>query len=174
MDKKREVDPKMPYSLVITDVDGVLTDGCFFYDSHGKQYKKFGPHDADGVKFFRKMGVEVIAISADKRGFPITSKRLADMGVELFLVSEKDRLSFVEKKLRKERVAFVGDGYFDIPSLKAAAVGYAPSSALKVVQDNADCVLPVSGGHGVLLSVFEHFLCLFDGAMFNSYKKGVL
>jgi YrbI family 3-deoxy-D-manno-octulosonate 8-phosphate phosphatase len=155
-------------------VDGVLTDGRYLYDLNGKQYKQFGPHDADAVKFFREMDVEVYAISADKRGFAITLKRLEDMDVEIAYVSEETRLTYIQEKASKGRVAFVGDGYFDIPALKAACIGYAPNNALTVVKNNADVVLPVSGGEGVLLSVFEHFLSLYDQELFDKYSKGEL
>ena len=34
----------------VVDVDGVLTDGGFYYDEAGKRYKRFGPDDADALK----------------------------------------------------------------------------------------------------------------------------
>ena len=34
----------------VLDVDGVLTDGTFYYSEKGKIMKKFGPHDSDGLK----------------------------------------------------------------------------------------------------------------------------
>ena len=40
------------YNFVL-DVDGVMTTGQFLYDSKGKAYKIFGPHDADGLKLIR-------------------------------------------------------------------------------------------------------------------------
>lgn len=163
-----------PYELIITDVDGILTNGRYLYDAHGKQYKEFGPHDADGVKFFRKFGVEVLAISADRRGYSITEKRLKDMGVPIALVGEKDRLSYVKKVSEAKRFAFVGDGYFDISSLLASTVGYAPTNALDVVKRHADVVLPVNGGEGVLLAAFEHFLSLYNVDIYNQFFNGDL
>jgi len=165
---------KVPYELIVTDVDGVLTNGRYLYDVYGKQYKEFGPHDADGVKFFRKFGVEVLAISADKRGFPITEKRLKDMGVPITLVSENDRLSYVNRISNSKRFAFIGDGYFDISSLLASTVGYAPSNALDVVKKHADVVLPICGGEGVLLAAFEHFLSIYDLDSYNQFINGGL
>ena len=93
---------------IVTDVDGVLTNGNFFYDEHGKKYKQFGPHDSDGIKLLKSVGVEVVAISADKRGFGITSKRLDDMGVDIFLVSEKERLNWFKLNSSSKFTGFVG------------------------------------------------------------------
>ena len=125
----------LPYEILVTDVDGVLTNGKYLYDSSGKCFKEFGAHDADGVNFFKSFGVDVVAISADKRGFKITEKRLGDMSVELHLVSETDRL-LVKSRTNGVEFAFVGDGYFDIPVLEAAKVGYTPDNAVELVKKN--------------------------------------
>ena len=40
----------------LLDVDGVLTDGTFYYNNKGKILKKFGAHDNDFFKFnFKKV-----------------------------------------------------------------------------------------------------------------------
>ena len=57
----------------ILDVDGVFTDGTFYYSKKGKIYKKFGPHDSDGIKIIKKH-FNTSLISADKRGFEISKK----------------------------------------------------------------------------------------------------
>lgn len=164
----------LPYKILITDVDGVLTDGKYHYSSDGKCFKEFGPHDADGVKFFKSFGVDVIAISADKRGFGITEKRISDMGMELHLVTERERLNFVKNISNSSDFAFVGDGYFDIPSLLASSVGYAPKNALDLVKRHADVVLSVNGGEGVLFAAFEHFLSIHDMNAHNQFINGDL
>jgi len=160
------------WDVLITDVDGVLTNGRFLYDEQGKRYKEFGPHDADAVKFFKRAGVSVFAISADKRGFAITERRLKDMGVTVELVSEKERLDWVLEKFDDKRVAFVGDGYFDIPVLRKVCCGYAPANALKIVKENADKVLTANGGEGVLLEVFEHYLLQASHERYFQFIKG--
>ena len=40
----------MKPKVFILDVDGVLTDGGFYYSSEGKVLKKFGPDDNDALK----------------------------------------------------------------------------------------------------------------------------
>jgi 3-deoxy-D-manno-octulosonate 8-phosphate phosphatase (KDO 8-P phosphatase) len=145
-------------SLIITDVDGVLTDGSFYYSEEGKVFKKFGPHDGDGVKIIRGLGVEIIAISADQRGFGISNKRLSDMKVELTLVSEAERFGFVAEKCKSDKVMFIGDGIFDAAALSVAHVGIAPSNAVKLAKDAADICLNSCGGSGVLLEISELLL----------------
>jgi len=143
---------------LVTDIDGVMTDGGFYYTEDGKVMKKFGPHDNDGIKMLREAGIEVYAITADKRGFPITKKRLDDMNVPLTLVTEKERLSYIEKTHGFEGTAFVGDGWHDAASLKACERGYAPEDATSAAIFHADHKVPMKGGTGVLLAVALHIL----------------
>ena len=56
----------------ITDVDGVLTDGSFYYNETGKVLKKFGAHNRDGFIIIKSLNIDICAIYADKRGFGIT------------------------------------------------------------------------------------------------------
>ena len=72
---------------VIFDVDGVFTDGTFFYDSHGKCFKRFGPHDSDGIKLLRSANFSIEAITADKRGFPISKARNDYNFSHIYLIS---------------------------------------------------------------------------------------
>ncbi len=86
----RRADP----SVFVLDVDGVMTTGQFLYSEHGKIYKVFGPHDADGLKMLRGR-LDIVFITADSRGLPITKKRIVDdMGYNLKLVPEEDREEF--------------------------------------------------------------------------------
>jgi len=138
---------------IVTDCDGVITDGGFFYSEEGKVYKKFGPHDADGIKMLRAKGIEVFAISGDKRGFPITKKRCDDMGIDLKLVTEAERLEYIHNTHGFKGTAFVGDGFYDAPVLKEVERGYAPADGTEQAKVAANVVTKASGGRGVLLEV---------------------
>ena len=136
----------------VFDVDGVFTDGGFFYSETGKVFKRFGPHDGDGIKFLRYLGISVYAITADERGLPITRARMFDMGVDVVLVSELCRASYFEKHFEAQSTAFVGDGIFDGEILKTVKFGIAPQNATNVAKRCADVITKRSGGDG---AVFE-------------------
>lgn len=137
---------------VIFDVDGVFTDGTFYYSTDGKIMKKFGAHDSDGIKILKEFGVTVLAISADKRGFDITKKRMTDLNVELTYVTERERFPYVQQKFNKETTAFMGDGLFDAPVLSFVKFGIAPANACSFAKKSADYVTESNGGSG---AVFE-------------------
>ena len=132
--------------LVVFDVDGVMTDGRFVYTAEGKVSKTFGPDDGDALKVLRRH-VDVAFVSADGRGFPITEKRIAvDMGHELALVSQGERLDWIAARAPLARVAYMGDSFTDIPVLKAVGTGITTSDALPGVQRAATYVTRRRGG----------------------------
>lgn len=143
----------MMIEKLVTDVDGVLTDGKFTYSVDGKIYKQFGPHDSDGIKIIQDEGINIIAITADKRGFGISEKRLKDLGIELHLVREKERLKWFKENTNPKKTVFVGDGLFDIPLMKICLVSFAPINAIDLVKKFATHVINSKGGEGVLLEI---------------------
>ena len=137
---------------VLFDVDGVFTNGQFTYSKSGKVTKVFAPHDSDGVKFLRFLGVNVFAITADKRGFNINEARMNDLDIPLSLVSEENRFQYVKNHFNFQTLAFMGDGLFDAKIIKWAFLGIAPANATRPAKIAADYVTKLSGGSG---AVFE-------------------
>ena len=134
----------------VLDVDGVMTTGHFLYSTEGKVLKIFGPHDADGLKMLKGL-VEIRFITADKRGMPITKKRIVeDMGYELDLVPEAERLSYLEK-LGFDNVIFMGDGYHDAKCMKHCMFAIAPKNARKEAKDAASYVTESVSGDGAVM-----------------------
>lgn len=135
--------------IFVLDVDGVLSTGQFLYSSDGKAYKVFGPHDADGFRLI-KDHVHIVFITADHRGFPISQKRVEDLGFEVFLVPEQDRFNFVKEKFGLEGLIYMGDGIFDAPLLKASAFGIAPANARKEARAAAQFVTESKAAEGAI------------------------
>lgn len=137
--------------FLIFDVDGVMTTGQFLYSERGKEFKVFGPHDNDGIKLLADK-IAIIFLTADKRGYQISKKRIVeDMKQKLFLVSEEDRLAFIEKKFVLDNVIYMGDGFHDAIILKNCYYGIAPNNARIEAKNAADYVTPTNSGEGAVL-----------------------
>ena len=144
----------------VLDVDGVMTTGQFIYSRDGKLYKIFGPHDNDGLKMLKDK-LNIFFITADKRGYPITEKRIVDdMGQKLTFVTEKDRLGYFKKNFKMNRLIYMGDGYHDAPILKDCLFGIAPNNARKEAKEAADYVTPSNAGEGAVLDACLYLLKL--------------
>lgn len=143
---------------MIFDVDGVMTTGQFLYSKNGKEYKIFGAHDNDGIKLIQEK-IKVVFISADKRGFEITKKRIVDdMKQELFLVSEGKRIEFIRSRYGLENVIYMGDGYYDSNILKQCFFGIVPQNARIEAKNAADYITPSKSGEGAVLDACLHII----------------
>ena len=77
--------------LVITDVDGVLTDGGMYYTAQGDVMKKFHARDGMGVTLLRKKNIPTILVTKEKT--KMVKKWASKMKVE------KSKTRFGQKKI---------------------------------------------------------------------------
>jgi len=144
--------------FLILDVDGVMTTGQFLYSEKGKEFKVFGPHDNDGIKLIEKK-LSVKFITADKRGYPISKKRIVDdMKKDLAIVSEGDRFNYIKNTYGFNNVVYIGDGYHDAEILKECFYGIVPRNARIEAKNAADYVTPSNSGEGAVLDACLHII----------------
>lgn len=132
----------------VIDVDGVMTTGQFLYSSKSKAYKVFGPHDSDGLKLI-KGKLNIFFITADKRGLPISRKRIKDMGYKIEVVSG-NRYDYIKKKFGFVNTIFIGDSIFDAPIIRDCMFGIAPANARIEAKNWADYVTPSKSAEGAV------------------------
>ena len=166
----------------ILDVDGVLTDGQFHYTTEGKSAKIFGPDDADGLLLLKPY-LNILAVTGDKRGFPITQKRVEeDMKIPLFQVSTFDRVAWIQEKYNLDETIYMGDGIFD--AMVFDKVGYAigPANTFFKTKEYADFITGSTGGSGAVAEACWHIMEKFftpldplnlkiEGGMWGGNKK---
>lgn len=143
--------------VFILDVDGVLTDGGFYYSAEGKVLKKFGPDDNDALKLLEPY-MEIRFVSGDKRGFEITKKRIEDMGYTVDLVSTTKRLDWIKERYKLSEVIYMGDGIFDSLVMKETGYSIATSDSDKSAKASADYVTERTGGKRAVSEAVFHVL----------------
>lgn len=140
---------------VIMDVDGVLNTGHFFYSADGKMFKAFGPHDKDGINIMKSLGLTINFITADVTGWCITYARIVtDWGFSpdnLHLVTECNRLPWIENQFNFDELVYIADGYHDVPILRKAKLSIAPASARREARLTAIYVTESNAGNGAIL-----------------------
>jgi 3-deoxy-D-manno-octulosonate 8-phosphate phosphatase (KDO 8-P phosphatase) len=130
----------------ILDVDGVMTTGQFLYSKKGKEFKVFGPDDSDALKILKEF-LPIYFISADKRGFSISKKRIEkDMGFTLELVSSKDRVKWISERWDLNSVIYMGDGFWDAFIFKQIKLGIAPQNAFYKAKEYAGYITKHNSG----------------------------
>jgi 3-deoxy-D-manno-octulosonate 8-phosphate phosphatase (KDO 8-P phosphatase) len=155
----------------ILDVDGVFTDGKFHYTSEGKFFKTFGDADSDALSLIKNY-FHIEMVTGDKRGFPISKKRIQDdMGYNLNLVSTFQRKEWIQEKFKLEETIYMGDGIFDVLVFEAIGLSIAPANAFFNTKSIANFVTNAKGGEG---AVAEACVYLFENILninFNEVLK---
>ncbi len=157
---RREVDLSA-IALLLTDVDGVLTDGRIHFDANGCELKSFHVHDAAGIVYWHRSGGLSGFISG--RGSPIVADRARELGVHELHLDRLDKLTVLEDILRRrglpERaVAYVGDDLLDLPVLRRVGFAVSVPNARVEVRRAVDHVTTARGGDGALREVIEMLL----------------
>ncbi len=147
--------------LLVSDVDGVLTDGVLHYGGDGEVLKNFHVRDGLGIRLLRESEVEFAVISA--RSSSALSRRMRDLAVHRahFGVADKGRVLrtlMSEIGCQKDEVLFIGDDLVDIPAMTMAGLAVAVADAHTSVRAIADWVTDVGGGQGAIREVADAVL----------------
>ena len=144
--------------LIITDIDGVWTDGGMYYDNLGNEWKKFNTADSAGILFLKFLDIPVAIISGEDT--EIVRRRADKLNIKHLYLGVTDKV-IVAQKLCKElditlsEVAYIGDDINDIQLLKKVGLSAAPNNAPKYVKDVVDLKLKVKGGDGAFREFIE-------------------
>jgi 3-deoxy-D-manno-octulosonate 8-phosphate phosphatase (KDO 8-P phosphatase) len=140
-------------SLVLLDVDGVLTDGRLYMSAEGESLKAFHVLDGQGLKFLMRSGVKCAVITG--RDSPALRRRLGDLGITDAHMGVADKLvvgqAIVERfGLAWSEVAAMGDDWPDLPLMTRAGLAVAPPNAHAEVRARAHHVTRARGGEGAV------------------------
>ena len=159
-------DPK----VFILDVDGVMTNGQFLYTAEGKAMKIFGPDDNDGLSLLKPY-LEIRFITGDKKGFPISKRRIVDdMGFALELVSTIRRINWISERYNPRSVIYMGDGIFDHYVMSEVGYSIAPANSDRNAKKQASFITERSGGDRAVAEACLHILDKF----FTPYNPHLL
>jgi 3-deoxy-D-manno-octulosonate 8-phosphate phosphatase (KDO 8-P phosphatase) len=146
-------------TLLLLDVDGVLTDGRIIYDADGGESKAFYVCDGHGIKMLQRAGVEVGIITG--RRSAVVEIRARELGITLVRQGAPDKVAtwreiLTEKERTPEATAYVGDDLVDIPLLRQ--VGFAAAVADAEAEVAADYVAGRRGGRGAVREITDFLL----------------
>lgn len=144
--------------LVLTDVDGVLTDGGVFYGADGEALKRFNIRDGMGVERLRDIGVEVGFITGEES--PSVVRRAEKLRIERVHLLCKDKNAILQEILdggsfTAEEIAYIGDDVNDLEIMKNVGLSAAPADAVIQVREIANYVCRRGGGGGAFREFAE-------------------
>jgi 3-deoxy-D-manno-octulosonate 8-phosphate phosphatase (KDO 8-P phosphatase) len=148
-------------SLLLVDVDGVLTDGVIAIDDRGVETKHFHVRDGTALAIWRKLGRPAAILSGRKAAAVV--HRAKELGIAPVIQGVGDKGEPFRGLIRDlgieaKQVCYVGDDLADLPVLLAAGLAACPSDAAPEVREAAHLVLGSAGGRGAVREVVEVIL----------------
>ncbi len=139
--------------VVVTDVDGVLTDAGVYYGEAGDELKKFSIRDGAGVALLKSAGLSVGAITGESHA--LVARRMKKIGADFLLSGVRDKLEAIERHAARDgfklsEIGYIGDEINDVCLLGKVGVFFAPADAAPEIRSGADVVLETRGGEGAL------------------------
>lgn len=147
--------------LVLTDVDGVLTDGTLLLLPGGGEAKAFHIRDGLGIVLAHRAGLRTGIVSG--RTSDEVARRARELGMHVVRQGASDKAAVFrtileEEKLSPEEVAYMGDDLNDLPILTEAGLSAAPADAAFEVRAQVFMVTDRGGGRGCLREFLEAIL----------------
>jgi 3-deoxy-D-manno-octulosonate 8-phosphate phosphatase (KDO 8-P phosphatase) len=147
--------------LILSDVDGVMTDGGIHVLDDGRQMVTFHIRDGMGVRLWRDAGKRSGIVSG--RNLEAIRRRAADLGLDIVQVGIDDKLPAVDAiatdlMLSREQICYIGDDLLDLATVRAVGLGVAVSDAVEDVRHAAKYVTSVRGGQAAVREVVELIL----------------
>ena len=146
---------------MLTDIDGVWTDGGMYYDQSGNELKKFNTSDSAGVVFLRLLEIPMGIITGENT--QIVQRRADKLKISRLYMGVMNKLTVVEKlcaelQISLQEVAYIGDDLNDAMLLRAVGFSAIPANAPAYMGKYAQIRLNKRGGDGAFREFVELLL----------------
>ena len=147
--------------VILTDVDGVLTDGGMYYSNKGDIMKKFHTRDGMGVTLLRKNNIPSVIVTKEKN--EIIKQWSRKMKIDKLLMGVNNKEAVLEKicknyGVKSSEICYIGDDINDLGLLKLVGLSATPSDGIIETQKICDYVCENNGGNGVFREVANMIL----------------
>lgn len=145
--------------MLLTDVDGVLTDTGVYYSVSGEELKRFSLRDGMGVERLRELVKVKVGIVSGEKSL-LVRKRAEKLDIEEIHLGAKNKIKVLknickERGLEYNQIAYIGDDVNDLEIIDAVGVSACPADAMKNVKEKVDIVLENIGGNGAFREFAE-------------------
>ena len=147
--------------IVLTDVDGVLTDGGMYYTKGGDVMKRFFTRDGMGVTLLRKIDVPTVIVTKEKNEI-ITqwAKKMKIAKLYDGVLNKEFILPEIQKKfnLTPLEVAYIGDDVNDLDLLKLVGISAVPNDGILEAKKISTYLCKKNGGHGAFRELVDQII----------------
>ena len=154
LDAEELADRAANIKLVLTDVDGVLTDTGVYYGANGEELKRFSIRDGMGVELLHEEGIETAFCTRENT--PTVKSRSEKLRLKYYFSGIQDKAEFLPKILAEtglelKNLAYIGDDVNDIgiiQLIRREGLTGAPGDGISEVLGEVHHVGNIRAGHG--------------------------
>ena len=150
-----------PIQLILSDVDGVMTDGGVVLDNQGIETKQFHVRDGLGIRMWQRAGHRFGIITGHSS--QIVRLRATELDLDIVRQGVDDKLPVANEIMAElgvlpEAVCYIGDDLIDLTVLRTVGLGVAVADAVAEVRSAAHHVTKLAGGQGAVREIIETIL----------------
>lgn len=158
--------------ILISDVDGVMSNGLLYINNKKKEFKSFHVRDNYGIKCLIKSSINVALISGRKS--IAVEKHCKNLGINYFYLGQLNKILAFNEIIKKlslsfDEIAYIGDDLIDLPVLSKVGLSIVTSDGHPILFKNVDYITNLPGGYGAIREICD--LILFSQKKFNAIKK---
>ena len=147
--------------LILTDIDGVWTDGGMYYDNTGNEFKKFNTSDSAGVLFCKQLRIPIGIITGEETN--IVKRRSEKLKIDYLFQGVKNKKAIAiniarELNIDLLEIAYIGDDVIDLSLLRSVGFSASPANAPDYIKSEVDYVTEKNGGEGAFREFVEKIL----------------
>jgi 3-deoxy-D-manno-octulosonate 8-phosphate phosphatase (KDO 8-P phosphatase) len=146
---------------VVLDVDGVLTDGGFWWGPGGEEWKRFCFADVMGISLGQRGGLKFALISGEES--PLVDRYAAKMNIRHVVKGCRDKAAALREfaastGMELAQICYMGDDVNDLPAMQIAGFSAAPANAAVDVLACVQFISKNSAGNGAVRELIEAVL----------------
>ena len=148
--------------ILLSDVDGVMTDSGMYYGENGDEFKKFSTYDGMGMQLLQKSGIRVGILTSEDQH--LNRRRAKKLGLDFDFHGCKNKLELVKDLCIKEKIsineiAYIGDDINCFDLLSNVGISACPKNSVTKIKSIPNIIhLKKSGGAGAVREFVELIL----------------
>ena len=147
--------------MILSDVDGCLTDGALIFDEQGNEIKAFHARDGLGITVWKRKGGLIGFVT--RRCTAVVRKRAEELKIHELCQGVENKIKMLGEicakyELSPEEIAYVGDDLVDYEIMQAVGVSACPADSVPEIREIADYVCKTNGGRGAVRELIEQIL----------------
>jgi len=157
----RDIEIAKPIRMILSDVDGVLTDGSITIDNAGVESKTFYVRDGHAIKLWCKAGFQFGLLTA--RNSQVVKIRAAELGITLVRQGFSEKLPAAREMIQAagyemKEVCYIGDDLPDLNVMYEVGLSAAVADGAAEVKQAAKWTMSANGGRGAVRELIERLL----------------